>query len=585
MGDGAAPGIDRATGGGLRVAGPPRDYWDIVRAQLRKRPSVRIATVLLVLLYAIAIYAPFLAGDRPLLLTATDAAAYRKAQKSLTAPARSLAKLIEAGPAGYATSEPGRTWEDALAGERQALEQRVQTMREQLAPADAAPLDELLAALAAACGAATSGDAGAASTAAGQVVALATRAREQLAPAEPGQAPEPGKTVALRAHTSSPALEAVSRGELYFMLLWLFVLCWPLWSRAVDRWLLQGDVERIRRARRSKFVAVLLLPVLPALLWSPSADPFTTSAFKAGLTSGDITATTAVMPPVPFGLADQNGAEYFRAPTWTDEAEISAEGYYVRGARAERSSGLDGFTTPPIPVVVQSVEPAANDAARHPLGTDGLGRDMLARMIWGGRVSLSVGLVSTLLLVVIGIIFGALAGYYGGWTDVLISRLIEIFQCFPPFFLILIIVAFLGPDITFIMVVLGITRWPGVARLVRGEFLRLREQDFVVASEALGVPQRRTIFRHILPNAMGPVLVAATFSVASGILIESALSFLGFGVQLPVPSWGSLLVESRRAEDWWIQIFPGLIIFLTVILYNLLGEGVRDALDPRLKTA
>jgi peptide/nickel transport system permease protein len=183
--------------------------------------------------------------------------------------------------------------------------------------------------------------------------------------------------------------------------------------------------------------------------------------------------------------------------------------------------------------------------------------------------------------VVIGTILGALAGYYGGKLDMLISRVIEIFQCFPTFFLILIIVAFIGPSIINIMVVLGVTRWPGVARLVRGEFLRLRSQDFVVASEALGVPRRRTIFRHILPNALGPVLVAATFSVASGIITESALSFLGLGIRAPVPSWGSLLVESSSPEHWWIQIYPGLLIFLTVILYNLLGEGARDALDPR----
>ncbi|HZJ71357.1 MAG TPA: ABC transporter permease, partial [Planctomycetota bacterium] len=153
----------------------------------------------------------------------------------------------------------------------------------------------------------------------------------------------------------------------------------------------------------------------------------------------------------------------------------------------------------------------------------------------------------------------------------------------PPLFLILIIVAFIGPSLMTIMVVLGLTRWTGVARLVRGEFLRLRTLDFVVASEALGVRRRRTIFRHVLPNAMGPVLVISTFSVASGILIESTLSFLGFGVSAPIPSWGSLLTESQSAEYWWIQIFPGLMIFLTVTLYNLLGEGVADALDPRQK--
>jgi len=151
------------------------------------------------------------------------------------------------------------------------------------------------------------------------------------------------------------------------------------------------------------------------------------------------------------------------------------------------------------------------------------------------------------------------------------------------FFLILIVVSFVGASILNIMLAIGIFRWTGVARLVRGEFIRLRGQDFVVASQALGVRSLRTIFRHVLPNALGPVLVAATFAVASGILTESALSFLGFGVKLPIPSWGSLLVESRNPEYWWIQIYPGLLIFITVILYNLVGEGVRDALDPRLK--
>ncbi|MBM3985375.1 MAG: ABC transporter permease [Planctomycetes bacterium] len=288
------------------------------------------------------------------------------------------------------------------------------------------------------------------------------------------------------------------------------------------------------------------------------------------------------MPPVAFGLAEIHDAEYFRPPTWHASAAISAEGYYERGTRA--GNPVQGFTSPPRPVEVRAGEPARNAGSRHPLGTDGLGRDLLARLVWGGRVSLSVGLVSTVLLVLIGIVVGALAGYCGGWVDLLLSRVIEVFQCFPPFFLVLIVVAFIGPGILNIMLVLGLTRWPGVARLVRGEFLRLRGQDFVVAAEALGARHRRTIFRHILPNAMGPVLVAATFSVASGILTESALSFLGFGVKLPVPSWGSLLTESRSPEHWWIQVFPGLMIFVTVVLYNLLGEAVRDALDPRLKT-
>jgi peptide/nickel transport system permease protein len=341
--------------------------------------------------------------------------------------------------------------------------------------------------------------------------------------------------------------------------------------------------------------------VLPCLFWSfgtdaalfgapgewavGSADPFASSPYKEALAKGDMVAEKVVMPPIAFGLAEIHDSEYFRPPTWHWSSPITEEGYYERGARSQSIDSVAGFKVPARPVDVRPGEPGRNEGARHPLGADSLGRDVLARIVWGGRISLSVGLLSTVFLVLIGVIVGAVSGYLGGWVDVLLSRIVEIFQCFPPFFLILIVVAFLGPSITNIMIILGITRWPGVARLVRGEFLRLRSQDFVVASRALGVPGRRTIFRHILPNAMGPVLVAATFSVASGILTESALSFLGFGVQLPVPSWGSLLIESRSPEHWWIQIFPGLMIFLTVLLYNLLGEGVRDALDPRLKSA
>jgi peptide/nickel transport system permease protein len=572
-----------------RQAAPPRaiysrDYWDIVLAQLGRRPSVRLSLVLLALLYATAIYAPFLAGDRPLMIRATDAASYRKAQRLLVPIATNYSGLATAGEAGYRPpaarpDEETQTWGVALAAEGDALRQKAALMAGQLSGADAALLDELLGALDDTGRAAAAHDAGAAQAAGERLVALAQRARTELAPAEAGAVPEPGRTVALRERTLYPAFAAVSRGELYFMGLWLLVLLWPAWNAAVNRWLLHGDREAIRHARRRKALALALLPLLPLPFWGGDEDPFTTSAYKAGLGSGDIVASSVVFPLVPFGLAEQNDAEYYRAPTWHRDAELDETGRPVHAAHAANAD----FVVASSPVEVRYAEPARNAAARHPLGTDTLGRDILARMIWGGRVSLTVGLVSTLFLVLIGVVLGALAGYYGGTTDMVISRIIEIFQCFPPFFLILIVVTFLGPSILNIMVVLGATRWPGVARLVRGEFLRLRDLDFVVASEALGVPQRRTIFRHILPNAMGPVLVAATFSVASGILTESALSFLGFGVLAPVPSWGSLLSENRSPEFWWIQIFPGLIIFLTVTLYNLLGEGISDALDPRQK--
>jgi peptide/nickel transport system permease protein len=163
----------------------------------------------------------------------------------------------------------------------------------------------------------------------------------------------------------------------------------------------------------------------------------------------------------------------------------------------------------------------------------------------------------------------------------------EVILCFPAFFLILMVVAFTDPDdlppIIAIALVIGLVRWTGVARLTRAEFLKLREQEFVIAARALGLSSLRTIFRHILPNALGPILVSGTFAVAAGILTESALSFLGFGVSEPVPSWGSLVNESRSPEHWWIILFPGLLIFLTVSCYNLVGEAVRDAVDPRLE--
>ena len=221
----------------------------------------------------------------------------------------------------------------------------------------------------------------------------------------------------------------------------------------------------------------------------------------------------------------------------------------------------------------------------HMLGTDQTGRDIMARLIHGSRISLSVGFVAVGIYVTIGTIIGALAGYYGGKVDAVLSRIIEIIICFPTLFLILTVLAVLPQNIFTIMVVIGVTRWPDSARLVRAEFLKQKSLDYVSAARALGAPPRRVIFRHVLPNAMSPVFVSATFGIAGAILIESALSFLGIGVPPPAPSWGQALA-SGRAEPlyWWLAVFPGAAIFVTMTSFNLLGEAVRDALDPRLKT-
>ncbi|HYF95389.1 MAG TPA: ABC transporter permease [Symbiobacteriaceae bacterium] len=222
----------------------------------------------------------------------------------------------------------------------------------------------------------------------------------------------------------------------------------------------------------------------------------------------------------------------------------------------------------------------------HWLGTDHLGRDVLSRIIWGSRISLSVGFISMFMSVGIGAVWGAIAGYYGGtWVDIVMMRIAEAIELIPVYFLLITVVAVFRPSIINIMLIIGFTSWPGLANLVRGQFLSLRERDYTQASRALGAKDSRLIFRHILPNAAAPIIVSATLRIANGIMLESSLSFLGLGTQPPNVSWGQMVSLGRNylRDIPWTAMYPGLAILITVLCFNFVGDGLRDALDPKMK--
>jgi peptide/nickel transport system permease protein len=224
-------------------------------------------------------------------------------------------------------------------------------------------------------------------------------------------------------------------------------------------------------------------------------------------------------------------------------------------------------------------------SSEHILGTDSSGRDVFSRLLHAGRVSLSVGLVAVGIYTAIGLVIGALAGFYGGRVDMVLMRLADIVMAFPTLILIITIVSVLGPNIYNVMVVIGLLGWPPIARIVRSLFLSLREQEFVLASQTVGAANSRIIFRHILPNTLAPVIVAATFGIANAILLEASLSFLGLGVQPPTPSWGNMLTDAQSISVMesmpWLWIPSGFMIALAVLSINFIGDGLRDAFDPR----
>ena len=219
----------------------------------------------------------------------------------------------------------------------------------------------------------------------------------------------------------------------------------------------------------------------------------------------------------------------------------------------------------------------------HFFGTDDLGRDVFTRMIFGARISLAVGFISVFIILVIGTFLGIISGFYGGKTDYIIMRFTDIVLCFPTFFLIILVIAFIEPNIYNVMIVIGVTSWPGLARLVRAEVLSLKEREFILVSKMMAISNMKIFFVHILPNIISPLMVYSSLAIGGAILTESALSFLGLGVQPPMPSWGQILTSGKDYiyMAWWLSLFPGVAILITVLAFNLIGEAIRDIFDPK----
>ena len=506
----------------------------IIWREFRKRHLAVAAAAVILLLMTTSIFAPLLANDAPIYYFGFNRFEYQEASRNLRAMGK---QIIEA------RSKP----DSAGSVERlqNAIPLQIEIMSRALPPEKTGPLQET-----------------------GRKLLAAAKSSEPASVDEMNQLLRTIRTeydvkeVTLKAESHWPIFAKLNALDIAFMLGDLLFLLFPLWNMVIGRLVAEGQGNR--RAWY-QFIILVALPVGAGLIWwstVPSRVDRTEYKKKGVLAANDegnqadAVFQSVVWPLVAYGVDEHELAEKPIPPVIYPQAKDA----------------------PPF-------KPSTPWSGQHWLGTDKLGRDVLCRMIWGGRVSLSVGLVAVTIYVAIGIVVGAIAGYFRGICDLVISRLIEVMICFPTFFLILTIVAFFGPSVLNIMVIIGLTGWTGIARLVRGEFLRLVDQEFVLAGRALGYSPARLIFRHILPNALAPVLVSATFGIAGGILTESALSFLGLGVSKPTPSWGSLLYDGRDSMEHapWLIHFPGLAIFIVITAYNLMGEALRDASDPRMR--
>lgn len=536
-------------------ASAQQSQWALIKREFCKRRMAVAAWLILVALVSASVFAPILANDRPLYYVGINRFEFRET-------ARSLRGLI--GQLANAGAEPANKSELVRSARLQ-----FKLMSVELDSESSARLHGIRDRFEAALKEADR------STGAKQLRALVPELRPLLESLE--------TKLVVRRHW--PVFEALTWADLGFMVATLLLLTYPVWRR----WVAPPSVET--GSKRITLV-VCLVPAVCSLgwWWIVPVRVDRTNYKSALLAAADVDQKaptvfySVVWPPIAYGIDEYDLAGKSSPPVWYPESWRPYKS--VTAAKREDSlPGGDGGS----PGSNGRPESAKREVSRwntpHFLGTDKLGRDVLCRMLWGGRVSLSVGIVAVAIYVTIGIIVGALAGYFRGFWDLMISRIIEVVICFPSFFLILTIVAMVGPGLLNIMIVIGLTGWTGIARLVRGEFLRLVDQEFVLAGKALGYSPVRLIFRHVLPNAMAPVLVSATFGIAGAILTESGLSFLGLGISIPTPSWGSLLADGREALEHapWLIHFPGLAIFITITAYNLIGEALRDAADPRLR--
>lgn len=296
-----------------------------------------------------------------------------------------------------------------------------------------------------------------------------------------------------------------------------------------------------------------------------------------------LTFVAVLVAAIPLASVASPDNKYFSRDFKKDQREGRGSGGYTFIPYGPLELDLDILYRPPM--FRKTIDASRyRDGDIHWMGTDDSGRDVLTRLLYGTRISITIGIVAVSIYLTIGVCIGAVAGYFGGRVDMVISRIIEIILLFPSFFLILTLVALIGPSIYIIMVVIGLTGWPTTARLTRGEFLKQRSIDYVAAARSLGASNTRVMFRHILPNALAPAFVSAPFGIAGAIVTEATLSVLGFGARPPAPSWGAILnLSVQNYDKWWFTLFAGMSIFITMTVFNIVGNGLRDAMDPRLK--